>query len=466
MPGAMFFKECGKTVKSITYLVFVAVLILFCYTQFWSGLEIIEKPQQGQESYGTKYEEEPKIIIPNAVKNLYREFVSNSYIAYPMGFYKNVRLNDKKQGEMAGILSQLTGILKDDFMKSIGMESAGSTLNIDTGMAENMIRNEDGSYQLVIPDGQGDKEERANTEATIEAETEAESGIGIGAGSTGITEVAVDEALTYESFLKLMGQADKLIGGGSRYDGIYLIHFGEVPMTYEDALTEYDNIVVKDRVTGAYARLFCDYIGIVLAIFPVFIAVALGMKDRRARMQELIYSRKASSFKIVLTRYFSMIMVMFLPVLLMAVYTAIQVEGDYSGFHPDKLAFLKYSFSWLLPTLMVSTAAGVFLTELTDTAVAIAVQGLWWFTGLFAGMKHMDGGYGADLALRHNTIGNTQVYLENFNVLLLNRILYALFAVTLILFTVWIYELKRRGRLNAFNSFKKIFAHRHGKSKA
>jgi len=401
MSGAMFLKECRKTLNNITYLVFVAVLILFCYSQFWAGLEKIEKPQQGQESYGTKYAEVPEIIMPNATENLFREFTSNSYIAYPVGFYKNIKLNDKKQGEMAGILSQLTGISKDELMKSVGMES-----------------------------------------------------------------VTVDGTLTYEKFLKLMEQADKLIGGGSMYDGIYLVRFGKVPMTYEDALSEYDDIVEKDRITGAYARLFCDYLGIILAIFPVFIAVAASMKDRRARMQELIYAKEMSSFKIVFTRYFSMILIMFLPVLLMAVYTQIQVAGDYSGFYTDKLAFIKYSFGWLLPTLMVSTAVGTFFTELTDTAIAIAVQGLWWFIGMFGGMKHIDGGYGAALALRHNKIGNTQVYLEHLNILLLNRIGYMFFALVLIVAAVWIYELKRRGKFNAFDSFKKIFTHRLSKFKA
>lgn len=443
MPGAMFFKECKKTAISIIYLIFVVVLILFGYTQIASEFVKIEKPQQGQKSYGTKYEEKPEIIMPNAIKNLYGEFVSDSYIAYPVGFYKNVKLNDKKQREMAGILAQLTGIPKDDLMKSAGMEAAGSTLHIGDGTAGNMIRNEDGSYRLIIPDGQGDKD-----------------------GSTAITDVTVDEGLTYESFLKLMKQADKLIGGGSMYDDIYLARFGKAPMTYEDALSEYNDIVEKDGITGAYARLFCDYIGIVLAIFPVFLAVASGMKDRRARMQELIYSRKTSAFKVIFARYFSMVVMMFLPVLLMAVYAAIQVSGDYPGFHLNDLAFIKYSLGWLLPTLMVSVAVGVFLTELTDTPIAVVVQGVWWFIGLFAGMKHMDGGYGTDLALRHNTLGNTQVYLDNFNVLLMNRIVYTLFAVALIILTVWIYEMRRRGRLNAYDGFKKIFAHCRGKSKA
>lgn len=416
----MFLKECRQVMKNITYLVFVVILIVFGYTQIASEFVKIEKPQQGLESYGTKYEEKPEIIMPNAVKNLYREYAANSYTAYPVGFYKNVKLNNKQQLEMAEILSKLTGISADKLSASAGVAAVGKT----------------------APDNQGSKE------------------------SPIILEVTVYKNLSYEQFSCLMERTDKMIGGGSKYGDTYLKRFGKMSMTYEDALSEYNAIIEKDRITGAYARLFCDYLGIVLGIFPVFLAVSSGMKDRRAGMQEIIYTRKASSFKVVFTRYFSMVMMMFLPVLLMAIYTSFQVAGKYSGFNIDNLAFVKYSFGWLLPTLMVSTAAGTFLTELTETPIAIVVQGLWWFIGLFAGMKHMDGGYGADLVLRHNQIGRTQTYLDNFPVLLINRIAYTIFALILILLTVWIYEMKRGGKLNANFSFKKVFSHRSGKCKA
>ena len=384
----MFRKELKKTVTSITYILFVALLLFFVYTQIGTSFEKVEPPKPDDKSFGVKYEENPEIIMPSAVASLSDEFTDNSYIAYPIGFYKNVKLNEKKQKKMAAILSELKG------------------------------------------------------------------------------QLSSENRLSYSRFQELMKEADKLIGGGSKYSTTYLKDFGTVPATYEDAIREYNSIVEKDRMTGALARLFSDYIGIVLSIFPVFVAVAIGLRDRRANMQGLIFTRRVSSIRFIFCRYIAMVAAMFLPVLALALYATIQTASEYASFDINLLAFFTYSIGWLLPTLMVSTAVGVFLTELTDSPIAIVVQGLWWLIGINIGIKHIKGGYGADLAIRHNTVGNTDLYLEHFNILLMNRFGYTLFALTLVMATIWIYEQKRRGKLDVRSSFEKIFNHRKVKFKA
>lgn len=382
----MFRKECKKTLKTWTFWIYVAVLLLFGYTQLGTELAKIEPPQPGRESYGMKYVDDPGLIMNGAAACLAGEFAANAYIAYPppFRFYKNVKLGDAKQAEMKAIVSQLT-----------------------------------------------------------------------------------DSQPTYERFKELMKQADKLIGGGSKYAASDLIQFGQTSKTYEDALAEFNVILEKDRITGALARLFCDYLGIVLAFFPVFVAVALGMQDRRARMRELVYSRRASSLAVVFVRYAAMVAVMFLPVLALAGYATVLTAGDYAGYAIDRLAFIKYSLGWLLPTLMAAAAVGVLLTELTDSPVAIAAQALWWIIALNSGLTHMEGGYGADLMLRHNTIGNTEVFLANIGVLLVNRIGYTLLALALVAAASRIYELKRKGKLHGKNfGLANLFVHRKVQSEA
>lgn len=108
----------------------------------------------------------------------------------------------------------------------------------------------------------------------------------------------LDKSIEYDRFKELMDSADRCIGGGSSYSDLYLYRFGAVPKTYQDALDDYTAMAEKDKMTGAYARLFCDYMGIVLGLFPVFVAVAMGLKDKSARVNELMYTRKASSFSI------------------------------------------------------------------------------------------------------------------------------------------------------------------------
>ena len=43
---------------------------------------------------------------------------------------------------------------------------------------------------------------------------------------------------------------------------------------YEEALKQFESAKNQDNVTGGYARLFCDYMGIVLALFSVFIQLS------------------------------------------------------------------------------------------------------------------------------------------------------------------------------------------------
>lgn len=428
----LFGKEFKKVVTGLPYLIFVVALLTFFFTQFSTDFKRLEKPQPGQADYGTKYEEIPEILMPRAFDALLSEFSSNSYIAYPIGFYKNVRLNDTRQLKMAEIIAELSG----DPLEQIAKLTDVKEENIQEYL------------KSLNPDDSLD---------TVQ---------GKGNSILSLSDVKLDKSIEYDRFKELMDSADRCIGGGSSYSDLYLYRFGAVPKTYQDALGDYTAMVEKDKMTGAYARLFCDYIGIVLGLFPVFVAVAMGLKDKSARVNELMYTRKASSFSIVITRYLAMVVAMMIPVILAAVYGTFLVVRLYPGMSLDYLAFVKYSLFWLMPTLMTSAAVGTFVTELTSTPLAIVVQGIWWYLGMFSGLRHMDGGYGWDLMLRHNTIGNTQVYLSNIQVLMINRVFYVALSIFLVVSTCLIYELKRKGRLNPFDKVTKMFRNSRGRAEA
>lgn len=113
----LLWKEIKKTVLSITFAVFIIFLLAFAISQEVLNFsnEIITVPQQG-EDYGTQQKEEPELIMPAAFSSLYKEFTANEYIAYPIGFYKNVKLNDTDQEKMAEIISTLSGVPVDDLL--------------------------------------------------------------------------------------------------------------------------------------------------------------------------------------------------------------------------------------------------------------------------------------------------------------------------------------------------------------
>ena len=401
----LLWKEIKKTVLSITFAVFIIFLLAFAISQEVLNFsnEIITVPQQG-EDYGTQQKEEPELIMPAAFSSLYKEFTANEYIAYPIGFYKNVKLNDTDQEKMAEIISTLSGVPVDDLLNK-------STIKV-------------------------------NLSADI----------------------------SYKKFKECMKQADNLIGGGSNYSENSLLNFSCVKITYEEAVESYNLIASTDKFTGAYARLFCDYIGIILSILPVFIAVAVCLKDRRAKMNDLIYARKISSFKLILSRYFAIIIAVMLPTVILAYISNSTIWGQYSGMNLDYFAPLKYAIGWLMPSAMIAVAIGIFFTELTETPIAIAIQGLWWFIDLNAGVSRMGGVHTLfELTPRHNVLGNTQIFLDEFNTLVANRLVMSGAALLFVIATVIIYEQKRRGRFSGYGKIKihiTSLANRKGKSAA
>ena len=400
-------KEIKKTAISITFFVFIIALLAMPFSQDvlnFSNHDVITAPKQG-EDYGIQQKEVPELIMPAAFNSLYNEFTANEYIAYPIGFYKNVKLNETDKEKMAEIISTLSGVPVNDLLTSA-----------------NYI------------------------------------------------EVTLSDDISYEEFKECMKQADDLIGGGSNYSENNLLNYSYVAITYEEAVTNYNLIVNEDKFTGAYARLFCDYVGIILSILPVFIAVAICLKDKRAKMNDLIYVRKTSSFKLILSRYFAIVISVMLPTVILAYISNSTVWGQYSGMALDYLVPLKYALGWLMPSVMIATAIGMFFTELTGTPIAIEIQALWWFIDLNVGVGRLRGVHTMfELTPRHNSLGNTQIFLDEFHTLVANRLMIAGTALLLVAVTVIIYEQKRRGKFSGYREIKRqstSLANRKSKSVA
>lgn len=438
----LFRKEMKKTIFSITFLIFLIALIAMPISQDILDFsnEIITKPLPGAD-YGTQKKEVPELIMPAAFQSLYQEFKANQYIAYPIGFYKTVKLKATDQERMAEIISVLSGVSVDELLESDTSSTSNDGIEITFDENQNYIKQEDGS--MIITHG-NEPSDQNRVEITLLAD------------------------ISYEEFKEYMKQVDDLIGGGSAYSEKNLIDFGDVPITFEEATEEYNLVANKDHFTGAYARLFCDYIGSILSILPVFLGVAICLRDRRARMHDLVYARKTSSFQLIMTRYLAIIIAVVLPTIITIYISNSSVWKFYDGMRLDYFAPLKYVVGWLMPSIMIATAIGMFLTELTGTPIAIAVQGIWWFIDI--NVVELSGGFTLfHLTPRHNALGKTQIFQDGFHTLVANRVLFAGIALGLMFATAMVYEQKRRGRLNGSGYIKKAFtglANRKSKSKA
>lgn len=444
----LFLKECKAITKSIIYFVFIGVMVLFYVSQLGNsvgddiskaeGTSVYEdeysqknpflknpliEPPKGAESYGYVSAEIPEQVMPNATAALVREYWSNQYVTYPVGFYKTVKLNESERAEIEKILTEITGKGADGLLNLVNEQSM-KNINEQGYILGNAVE-----YGDVIP-------------------------------------IIVD----YELFKGKMARVDEMLGGGSYYAVGELAQYGSVPVTYEEKLAEYNEFIAEDKVTNAYARLFCDYLGIVVVLFSVFVPTAFFMRDRRAKANELIYSRRIGSSKLIAARYTALVVMMLLPVVLLSMVPLAQLMlyGGRNGISVDAFAFLKYIAAWLLPSLMTTTAVALLLTTLTDTPIAIVVQFLWSFLSILTGgAAALDGGkYGMNLIIRHNTVGNLRAVTDNLSQLVMNRVFYAVLALAFVGITIFIYEQKRRGRLDVLGSLQKIFGNRQGADEA
>ena len=383
MFGTLFAKECKAILKSTTYYLFLACLVLFFVSQMESNAGIT-KPQRGQADYGYQYSKDKELIMQNSIDILLQEFESETFITYPFGFYKEVHPSKSKLSKIVAIISEIL----------------------------------DENYDI-------------------------------------------KEGISYDQFEEKMEKIDDLLGGGSKYKASELENNAYIPMTYEEAMKEYEDILYKDKISGAYARLFCDYMGIVLAILPVFLAVTRGLRDKRAKALEVIFSKKASSIAIVMSRYLATVSMVLIPVILLSISPALQslYSAANNGVKGDAFAYLRYTGGWLLPTIMITVSVGLFLTELTNGPIAILVQGLWWYLSLLMGAGSLQGTVGYNIMPRFNTVGEHAVFKEILPQLVRNRLFYSGMGILLLIATIVIYHYKRRGTLNYHG---KIFKHRKG----
>ena len=175
-------------------------------------------------------------------------------------------------------------------------------------------------------------------------------------------------------------------------------------------------------------------------------------------MEQLVYSRKISSNKLIFTRYFSLVAALLIPVLFTALAACAKIKSVYPDNILDSTAFFRYMIFWLVPNIMTASAVGMLMTEAASGLVAIFLQGAWWFSSTIAAASGLTGNIGKfTLVMRHNSLSGYDIFHEQWNNILFNRIFFTMFSVLAVAVTVLIYELKRKGVFNGFQIRRKNF---------
>lgn len=394
----LFFKECRQILKSLIFYIFILVFVMMITSQM-SVMESIEPPKPGQDFYGTVKSEDKQLIMGQTLANLFRETYHNSYATYPFGFIKNVKLSEAENSEMIREIEAFTGRNWETLV---------------TDYIDYFTESDSGDYEEVM--------KRQVQYA-----------------------VSPKDGVTYEQFEDLMEKACRVIGKGSSYEKESYEGKAEELMDYDQAMAEYQDLCEKDRVTRAVSRLFCDYAGIVLALLPMFFGISRSLRDKRARVSEVIYAKSSSGARIILSRYLANVLMIYIPVLITAflIQMPYQFAAERLGINPDVTAFLTGTAVWLLPEIMAVLALSFLITEFTGNIIAVFIQGAWVFMSLF-GASTLQGDFGLKLIVRWNHLGAYSDFARQAQELSVNRGFYMLFAAVCIGLTILVYEKRRK----------------------
>lgn len=445
----LFFKECRRTVVSLVYILFLAVMIYSWWGNFKgvtkseinsangissNGMSfdrpLLLKPYESDTFFGTKTSEEnPEKIMTGVTRLLIMEHKNNCYSTYPIGYYKAVSLNDESQKRVQEIICEITG-LNEEQLKNLPDDyfPAATGIIIST---KNSTTDSNGNIKI-------------NNHSDNESDTD-------DSDSNDKTKKFISQ-VTYDHFKNLMHEMEDLIGEkNSNYsEKMMITYFGMNDMTYEEAYEEYTKTIETDKITGGFARLFCDYMGLVAGFYPVFITIFIWLKDRVGNTSDIIYSKRKSSSRIVISRFTANITAVLIPLFLLSLQSLIPLIGfcKKNNLSADWFAYAKYILWWLLPTVIIVTAFSMFITLLTDSPIAAALQFVWWIidkgtTGL-SGDTHL-----TTLMIRHNSLRGSKLISVNLQKICFNRLLITFTGIIFVILSIFVLEQKRRGKLNA-----------------
>ena len=237
--------------------------------------------------------------------------------------------------------------------------------------------------------------------------------------------------ISYEEGLNIVRDLDRKLGVNQFEKtmlGVNVIR----GLTYEEAMKNFSQLFGSDELTNAYARCLSDYMGVTAGFLPIFLAAFVLIRDYRSRMAELIYCRKATSFAYVSSKFAAIsisVMLCYLGIAVHSTITFAELAGIY-GYHIDYLAFFKYILAWVMPTVMFTTAMGLFLSILFGNGIiAVAVQLVLWcisvmpLGGDYRLFKHI---------IRFNTVAGYEQYESWFPAIMANRIFFTLLSFGLV----------------------------------
>lgn len=463
----LFGMECKKIAGSILYWGLVLTLLAVGLFQYEPAVEdelqrtddpcsvfyIASDGSYGEERSSASGEAAEHAMMTGATGRLINNYRNNRYDYYPFGYIKEKTMSAKEQAVILKYLIELTGLSEQALNGTSDGEDDACIGDIPVS----------GGGAFVCGPGQGSMKE--NGQFVIEP---GEWKYIPSGGKVSQTPENADDSLeiqvSFERFQEIMEEVSRLIGRNSYFSRtmLTLYYFGndmeDTPITERQHREFYEG----DRVTGAFARYYCDSISLVVLFLPAFVIVDLLLKDKRFKMKGLIYPRTISGARMICTRYAAGVYMIMLPILILPIKSLFLLMRYCSsiGVWADVLAFVKYILAWILPTVLLIMAISLLVTVLFQNYGAILPAGLIWLTGRPSVDKLAGGNYDLfDLIIRHNTLKGYGRMMENMQMLVWNRLAISIAALVLVGLSVLIYDRKRKGGIH-FENWKFAYYHK------
>lgn len=254
--------------------------------------------------------------------------------------------------------------------------------------------------------------------------------------------------VSYDEYLDILKNLDDNFGNETIYVNPEKCGLYNEKISNENAEKIYKDVMEKDKFTNAYGRIFADYMGITAGFFPVFISAFVFIKEQKQNDYEKKYKSKISFEKYIFAKYLGMCICIMGCYFVLAAYTTLSYLKFALDTNSviDKMAIYKYTFSWIGPTVLFTTAFGMFMAGIFNNAVAaIVIQLILWFNSI----KDLRGEYNLmHFVIRFNTFGEYDKYLQFKTAIIENRIFYTIISFTVVLAGayIWNNRFRRKGK--------------------
>ncbi|WBW98900.1 ABC transporter permease [Oceanirhabdus sp. W0125-5] len=248
--------------------------------------------------------------------------------------------------------------------------------------------------------------------------------------------------------IETTSKIDTLLEGGSQYTADDIEAYSTLNETEKEYNDKMEKLIKKDKITGGFAREFCDYTNIAVGFFTAFIAAYILIRDKKNNIMETIYTKKFSPFAYVIGKYLAVSALMYGVILLLAGYVTIDFYREFAlnGIEIDLWIFFKYATIWLLPTILFVNALTMIISVIFQNGlIAIIVQFILWqinVTSELIGKFNL-----TEYIIRFNTAYQYDYFMNNYSKFLANRGFYVIISIILVIICSIIFE-KKRGNIN------------------